>query len=246
MKKMLLVMCAMSATIALADPALAGKKRHFDGVAKGPHGRERTISRDMERGDGQRSTRTSIIGENGRTLSKDKNLSVDREAGLAERSKTVTGPDGKTRSVDVTATKTDEGQYDLNREVTGFNGDTRTQTGSGTFEKTDQGYTASGSLTGEKGQTTFDRSAVREDGVRTVSGTATGPGGAVRTVDREHNFKDGSYDATRTLTGPDGKTRTVDTEAARDGNAVAGTKTVTGPQGNSRTTTFSGVATGGN
>ena len=154
MNKMLLVMCALSASVALAEPAFARKKRHLEGVAKGSHGHERTITRDVERGDGERTTRTSVKGENGRSVTQDKNLNIDREAGLAERSKTVTGPDGKTRSVDVTATKTGEGQYDLNREVTGFNGETRTQSGGGTLEKTGNGYNASGSLTGEKGTMT--------------------------------------------------------------------------------------------
>jgi hypothetical protein len=245
-KRILLTMCALGATVALADPAFARKSRQFDGIAKGPHGREAMISRNIERGDGQRSVRSSITGKNGKTATSETSRVIDREAGIAERSKIVTGPEGNTRSVDVTATKTGEGQYDLNREVTGFNGDTRTQTGSGSITKTDTGYSSSGSLTSEKGTTTFDRSATREDGVRTVSGTATGPGGAVRTLDRERDYNAGTYDSTRTLTSADGKTRSVETEAVRDGNAVEGSKTVTGPQGNTRTTTFSGAVTPAN
>ncbi len=240
MKKMLLAMCAVTAMMALAEPAFARKTRHVEGVAKGPHGRERLVTRDVERGDGQRSARTSVTGQNGKSATLEKNGAIDREAGVAERSKTFTGPEGNTRTVDVTATKTGEGQYDLNREVTGFNGDTRSQTGSGTFTKTDNGYSASGALTGEKGTSTFNRSATREDGVRTVTGAATGPGGGVRTVDREHDYEAGTYEATRALTGPEGKTRTVETNAVREGDAVNGSKTVTGPQGNTRTTTFSG------
>lgn len=243
MKKILLTMCAMSAALALADPAFARKSRHFDGVAKGPHGRERTISRDVERGGGERSARTQVTGENGRSAILEKNASVDREAGLAERSKTFTGPDGKTRSVDATASKTGDGQYDIDRTVTGFNGDTRTQTGSASVTRTGNGYSASGSLTGEKGTTTFDRSATREDGVRTVTGDATGPNGGTRSVDRTHDFKNGTYDSTRALTGPDGKTRTVETDAARDGDAISGTQTVTGPKGNTRTRVFLGGVT---
>jgi|GEM_PF-2019534 len=139
MKKMLLVMCALSASVALAEPAFARKKRHLEGVAKGSHGHERKITRDVEGGDGVRTTRTSVKGENGRSVTQDKNLNIDREAGLAERSKTLTSPYGDTRTVDVTATKTDDGQDDLYREVAGFNGDTRTKTGSGTFKKTGNG-----------------------------------------------------------------------------------------------------------
>jgi hypothetical protein len=154
-----------------------------------------------------------------------------------------TGPNGKTRSVDRTATKTAPGQWEVNREVTGRNGETRVQTGTASVTKTETGRTITGSGSGPNGTGAFERSVSTVGGVRTVEGTATGSNGGVRTVDRVWDSNTGTMTGDRTLTGPNGATRNVDVTAAKDGDKITYERTVTGPNGDVRTNTGEVVVT---
>ncbi len=145
-----------------------------------------------------------------------------------------TGPNGKTRSVDRTATKTAPGQWDVSREVTGANGNTRLQTGTANVTKTETGRTITGSGSGPGGTGAFTRSVSTENGVRTVEGTATGSNGGARTVERTLDSNSNTLTSARTVTGPNGATRSVDVTAEKDGDTISYERTVTGPNGGTR------------
>jgi hypothetical protein len=180
---------------------------------------------------GARERTAKIVGARGGQAT------VSRSMNRGERSvsRDVALPSGATRSVDRNAVRTGDGQWSVDREVTGRNGETRTQTGAATVARTENGRTVSGALVGANGQSTFNRTVSTEDGVRSVEGNAMSSNGGVRTVDRMIDSNSGVMNATRMLTGPSGATRTADVAATREGDAISMERTVTGPGGNTRT-----------
>ena len=179
MRRIALLMCAALAALIAAPLEADARGRRLEGVVTGARGHQATVARDISARGRDRSAHTSISGENGRT--RDVWRSRDIDPGARSRSSDVTFSDGATRSVDRTATRTAPGEWTVEREVTGRNGETRTQTGSANVTHTDQGRTVNGSLTGPLGDSSFERSVSHEDGVRTVTGATSGPmGGAPR------------------------------------------------------------------
>lgn len=207
----------------------------------------------VERQRGQRTRNAEVAGANGRTSSVEDNRTWNREAGTASHDRTRTFGDGSTRSVDADAQRTAPGAWSAQRTVTGRNGETRTQTGDFTAARTENGRSVTGDIqTQNHGQVDYQRDVTRQDGVRSVTssatfedgsfvnrsstascasaGNCTGSGAATNrqgeiTTWTQARTRDGA-DAThsRDVTFADGATRSVD--AARDGDGD-GTGTVT-------------------
>lgn len=204
-----------------------------------------TATSQVSRTRGSRIRDASITGENGRTRSVHDERTWDRQAGTYDRDHTTTFNDGSTRSVDVDAQRTGQGQYSATRTVTGRDGETRTQTGDFTSQRTDDGRVVSGQIqTQNHGEVDVTRDISHQDGTRTASTVATLEDGRTITSDstRTRDGADVSY--SRDTTFADGSTRAVNRE--RDGNGDGTgtiTRTVTGRNGDTRTQTGDYVVT---
>lgn len=102
--------------------------------------------------------------------------------------------------------------------------------------------TWSGTVTGPRGTSTFDRTVVRERGSVSRETNWTGPEGGTgsRTYERNWDPETGTGNATWTRTGPDGRTATGERSVTRTGDGiyeVEGSRTGRG----GRTTTWQGT-----
>jgi hypothetical protein len=194
------------------------------------------------------------------------NAEVRRSRGARDRSATVTGPNGGSRSVedsrnwgegaythDRTTTfndgsqrhvesevlRTGEGTFSGTREVTGRNGETRTQTGDFSVERGENGRVVTGAInTTNGGQIDYAREFTRGDGVRSVDATATFEDGSSisRSSDRTRTENGATF--SNDVTFRDGSTRSVDTIRTGNGDGTGVIdRTVTRRNGNTRTQT---------
>jgi hypothetical protein len=153
---------------------------------------------------------------------------------------TITGQNGKTTTVN-TETNKDGNMVTRDRTVTYPNGQTRSSTGTYTLDS-NGGYDGSVTRTNRNGQTnTFDVDGQRARTGNTVTntGTVTGTNGKTTTYNRTHTCTGGTCTGTNVRTFPDGKTRTTNVTGVREGGgSYSGTVTKTGRNGNTRTGTF--------
>lgn len=222
---------------------------------------------EVRRERGARVRDRSVTGPNGRETSVHDERRWNREEGTYNHDRERTFANGDTRSVDVDAQRTGEGEWTAQRQVTGRNGETRMQTGTFTGERTENGRIVTGDIqTQNHGQVDYQREVTRENGTRSVTSSATfedgtqisrsssgacdGAGhcesqGAITNRQGEttswsqSRTRDGAdVSRARDVTFSDGTTRSVD--AVRDGNGD-GTgsveRTVTGRNGETRTQT---------
>lgn len=123
------VLAAIAATALMASAGAADARvRHVSGTWQTPRG-VFTGDSTVTRGRGFRDRNAVFTGPNGRQRTVQDNRTWDAQAGTYDRDHTVTYADGKTRTVDVDVQRTAPGQYAFERDVTGRNGQTRTQTG---------------------------------------------------------------------------------------------------------------------
>ncbi len=85
----------------------------------------RTTSTD---GNGNYQVNTQATGADGKTVTKSATYDTNASDGRVGRSKIVTGPQGKTRSVSANTTNNGDGTYTHNREFRGFGGRTASRT----------------------------------------------------------------------------------------------------------------------
>lgn len=88
-----------------------------------------TATSRVERHRGSRVRDATVTGENGRTRSVHDERTWNRRDGTYDRDHTTTFNDGSTRNVSVDAQRTGQGEYSATRTITGRNGQIRTQTG---------------------------------------------------------------------------------------------------------------------
>lgn len=140
-----------------------------------------------------------VTGSGGRTWQRDATATRDRDARTARRDVTITRPNGKTRTVEDSVQKTDDGH-------------------SRTTVRTDaQGRTATREA---------DVSRDAQAGTRERDVTYTGVNGAVRTVQDDTTRTDSGYERSTVVTNPNGSTVTRDVDFERDPEAHTWTKDV--------------------
>jgi hypothetical protein len=153
---------------------------------------------------------------------------------------TITGQNGKTTTVDTNTTKNGN-TLTRDRTVTYPNGQTRSSTGTYTLDG-NGGYDGAVTRTNRNGQTStvqVDGQRTRTGSTVTNTGTVTGVNGKQTTYNHTGSCTGGNCTGSTTTTFSDGKTRTRTTTGTRDGNGgYAGTTTVTGRNGNTHTGTF--------
>jgi hypothetical protein len=221
---------------------------------------------EVRRERGHRSRDTTWTAPNGAQRSTSDDRTWDRRAGTYNRDRDTTYRDGSTRSVDVDAQRTAPGEAVVQREVTGRNGQTRTQTGVFNAERTENGRVVNGDITTTNaGHVDYSREVTREGGVRSVDSRATfedgtsvsrssvgacadgtcssstaltNRQGATTTIDRSRTRTDAGAVYSRDTTFSDGSTRSVDRERVGNGDGTGEiTRTVTGRDGETRTQT---------
>jgi hypothetical protein len=212
----------------------------------------------------ERSSRTEIQTKRGTAVAE---RSVSRENGAASREITRTGPNGKSRSLESSRTKTGPGAWEGERTVTGPNGKSRTQTGEFSAVKTETGRTVTGAIqTQNNGAVDYSKSITRGADGRTVaatgtfedgtswsrtaavdcdkgvgcqsSGAFTNRAGETKTWSQSRTKTEDGWDKSRDVTFADGTTRSVDVDATKTGQGQASfDRTVTGRDGQTRTQT---------
>lgn len=221
---------------------------------------------EVNRERGQRTRNAQVTGPNGGQRTVEDNRTWDREAGAYSHDRNTTYADGTNRNVDTDVVRTGEGQYSATRQVTGRNGETRTQTGDFTVTQTESGRNVSGDInTTNAGQIDYNRNVSRGAGTRAVESSATFEDGTSRTrssstacaegtcassgVVTNRNGGQTSWDQTRTrtetgvivdrdVTYPDGSSRSVDRERVGNGDGTGViNRSVTGRNGETRTQT---------
>lgn len=244
---------AAAAIVALTAFAAAAP---FDAADARPRaGRQGSVSRDV-----------TVRGQNGGQRTVHDERSRNRRTGTATHDRTTTFNDGTTRTVEAERVRTGPGQYSATREVTGRNGETRTQSGDFTVTRTENGRVVTGDInTSHHGQIDTSREVSRENGVRSVNsqatfedgtsitrasqgscangvctstGTVTNRQGGVSTWEQTRTRTENGAELSRDVTFADGTTRSVD--AVREGNGDGTgtiTRTVTDRDGQTRTQT---------
>jgi hypothetical protein len=190
---------------------------------------------------------------------------VSRERGAAARETTITGPGGRTRSVEESRTRTGRGAWEAERTVTQRNGETRSQSGAFAVSRTDTGRSVTGVIeTENRGTVDYRKDVTRTEDGRTISasgafadgtsisrtattdcdkgigcttsGSFTNRAGDTSTFVDTRNKTETGWEAARDVTFADGKTRSVDVEGTRTGDKQGVfDRTVTGRNGETRT-----------
>lgn len=264
----------MIATTAFAIAALTAaavydtadaRTRRAHGSVTSQHGTV-TAERVTHRERGSRTRDTTITGANGRQRSAHDERTWNREEGTYSRDHVTTYGDGSQRSVDVDGVRTGQGQYSVDRSVTGRNGETRTQSGDFSVERGDGVRTVTGDInTSNNGQIDYQRTVTHDQGSRSVNASATFEDGTSITRQSSGSCAGGtcsssgvvtqrdgdqtSWEQSRTrtengvtrardVTFADGTTRSVDAERTGNGDGTGTiSRTVTGRNGETRTQT---------
>lgn len=232
-------------SFALSFPAEA-KERKRSGSYSNSEGKsgtfERTVSRD---GQGNVSKSRTSTNQDGKTATRSKERTWDKETKTGTYNSSSTGPHGAQRSASGTITKTDtgftstgtrvnakgetssvnrtvtkneDGTVLVNKVVTNAAGESRTM--DKTITKTEDGRSVTGSYSSTDGKSgTFQKDVSRADGVKTVSSSVTNQDGQTATHQATVTHADGTITRNVTNAGFDGQTVTK-TQTATVGPVV--------------------------
>lgn len=190
---------------------------------------------DARRREGQRARTTTITGQHGGQRTIDTQRAWDRSAGTRSRDRTTTFNDGSTRNVGVDSVRTGQGQYSVSREVTGRNGETRTQTGDFSVTRTENGQSVSGDInTTHAGQIDYNRDVAHENGVRSVNSSAVFEDGSAITRSSQGSCANGACTSVGSVTGRGGNTATWDQTRTRTETGATLSRDVTFADGTTR------------
>ena len=212
----------------------------------------------------ERTSRTEVQTKRGTAVAE---RTINREKGSAAREKTITGPNGKSRSLESSRTKTGAGAWEGERTVTGPNGNSRTQTGEFTATRTQDGRTINGVIeTQNHGAVDYNKNLTRGEDGRTItatgtfedgtsrsrtstvdcdkgvgcesSGAVTNRAGETKTWTQSRTKTEDGWDKSRDVTFADATTRSVDVDATKTGAGQATfDRNVVGRDGKVRTQT---------
>lgn len=202
----------MAASSLLLSPASAVEKKTRTKAREGTYAKSNGKSGSFEsqttREKGRVTREGSATNQDGKTVTSTAERIKDKAAGTSTSARTITGPEGKAATVNTTSTKNSDGTVSTEGTRSVFNG--HTSTFASTATKTEDGRTATGTITNAKGQTATTTGAVTHGAGETVKAqTATGANGKTveRVVDTRKNA-DGTLTRTIEVSGPDGKTAT--------------------------------------
>jgi hypothetical protein len=194
---------------------------------------------------GSRSRDVTLTGQNGRQRTIETDRTRNRAEGTFTRDRTTTFNDGSRRVVDVDGQRTSPGNYDVTREVTGRNGQTRTQTGSFEAQRTADGRSVTGDInTQNYGQIDYQRNVTHGDGARSVNSSATFEDGTSITRASNGSCGSGVCTSTGVITGRDGGQTTWDQTRTRTENGATRERDVTFADGTTRSVDAERVGNG--
>lgn len=264
----LIAAAAIAVTFAPIADAAARERRSSGSVTT----QRGTIQGDSvrTRQPGQATRDATITGPNGRQQTVSQRRQRDVAAGTASTDRTRTFSDGSSRNVNNQLERTGQGTYEVDRTVTGRNGETRTQSGQFETTRTENGRNTTGQIqTQNAGSIDYNRDVTRSENGRAVSSTATFEDGtslsrasqtacaqgagcttSATVTNRQGREVSSTQNVQRTQTGAalardttfaDGTTRSVDTVTTRNGDGSASAaRTVTGRNGQTRSQTAQG------
>jgi hypothetical protein len=158
-----------------------------------------------------------------------------RTRGSRSRDTVTTGPNGAQRSVSTDVDRTAPGEFSMSREVTGRNGETRTQTGDFTRTSTETGHSLTGDInTTHNGQIDYQRDVSHENGARSVNSSATFEDGSAITRASTGSCAMGSCSSTGVVTGRDGGQASWDQTRTRTENGATLDRDITFADGTTR------------
>jgi len=189
----------------------------------------------VNRGAGYRHRSATVTGENGRQRSVEDNRAWSREDGAYSRDHNVTRANGATRNVATDAQRTGEGQYEAQRTVTGANGETRTQSGTFAVERTETGRSVTGDIqTTNAGQVDYNRDVARGDGTRAVNSSATFEDGTSISRNSSASCANGACASTGAITNRQGETTIWSQSRTKTENGANASRDVTYSDGSTR------------
>ena len=199
---------ALAASLLLAGFAdgASARERIRHGTFSGANGGSAAWSHSVSRGVGYRSSSRSrtMTGQNGNTGSVNAEHGCTAGTGCS-RSVERTGPNGKTYSHDSSTSRNEDGSISHSASTEGPNGGTGSRSSS--FSKTDGGsvWTRSKEATAPNGNTaSLDASGGCSGNSCSREVTRTGPNGNSVTRDRSTSWGDGSVTRETTTTGSNG------------------------------------------
>jgi hypothetical protein len=201
------------------------------------------IAADAERTVRRKITRTNAAGES-RTVTKESRW--QRQDGKWIRDTTRTGAKGGQVTSHSELVKTGEGSWERNTTVTGPKGN-QVQ-GKIVGQKTEDGYTKTGTWTDAQGRThtrDVDFSYDKENKSWKKSVTATGPDGQTRSKEITGQKTENGYTRNSTMTNAQGKTMTREAQGTWDPATKTWQKNMTaiGPEGKTYTRQTTGQKT---
>lgn len=189
---------------------------------------------EVNRGRGVRTRESAVTGPGGRTRS----VEDARTWGGGERShdRTTTYRDGTSRTVDADAQRTAPGGWSATRTVTGRDGETRTQTGDFSVTRTEDGRSVTGNIdTQNHGQVDYTRDVTHGDGARSVNATATFEDGtSITRASSGACTSPGNCASSGAVTNRQGETTSWTQSRTRDGADATRARDVTYSDGTTR------------
>jgi len=215
-------------------------ERHRSGTFESSRGASGTFQQEIDWQPGQYSRNTTAQTAGGKVWHRSVQDNWNRQAGTASRSVITTAPNGKTATVNETASHNGN-MTTVNGSRTGYDGKTsswsETVTGNGNGRAT-----VAGQYTLQNGNTINSSSTVTKTANgRDVTGTYATSTGKSGSFDTTVANSDGTRTKTEIITGANRKTAERVATTTRDGDTIEHTVTTTGPNGN--TETHSGSAT---
>jgi len=190
---------------------------------------------EVNRQRGSRTRNAEVTGPNGGQRTVEDNRNWSREDGTYSHDRTTTGPNGASRNVNTDVVRTGDGQFEAQREVTGRNGEIRTQTGEFTATQTENGRNVNGTInTTNAGQIDYDRNVSHDNGVRSVNASATFEDGTSRTRSSSASCANGACSSSGVITNRNGGETSWDQSRTRTENGVVLDRDVTYPDGSTR------------
>lgn len=230
--KMIITGILSLAVVIASGPEAQAKERKMSGSYQGKKAKG-TFQKKVDREPGQVKKKTNWQNERGEgTRESERKWNKETKSGTYSSGTTTAG--GKKFSREGTVTKTGQGAYTQQGTITGPNGKTGTVERN-SVRNEDGSRSVDTTYTGPGGNTLDSQKKITyEDGERNVEGRYSSSTGKSGTFGSKSKIEDGKLITERSLTNQDGKTWRQDVEIDRDGNTITRDVTNTNPWGESR------------
>lgn len=199
------------------------------------HGEHGAAHAEVRRSRGSRTRDATVTGPDGEQRTSHDERRWNRRAGSYSRDHATTFADGTTRRVDTDIRRTGRGEFSVSREVTGRDGETRTQNGDFAVERAANVRTVTGDIeTSNHGHIDYTRSVARENGARNINSAATFEDGTSIARSSTASCANGVCTSSGVITGRDGGQTRWQATRTRTENGVRLRRQVTYPDGTTR------------